>query len=201
MRVRYGKIGGRAAVRVLLGVLGLVLVGCDVPDIMPVAPPGAPIPRTSPDADASQAQGEMAAPTKGTDTAAVKAIDYTPAPATAKGETKMSKRGVKYETLKDGSGPELRPGQAAQFMYVGKLLDGDKVFDDHTRRTGRAEIFTIGREVIEGWQEALPGMKAGEIRKLIIPPELGYGAKGQPPTIPPNATLLFEVELVKIIGS
>jgi len=200
MRVWYGRIGGGLVGIVLTGVLGLVLVGCEAPDMMPVAPPGAPNPKTSPDADAAQAQGEMAAPIQ-TETPAVKGIDYTPAPPTAKGETKTTKRGVKYETLKEGSGPELKPGQAAQFLYVGKLLDGGKVFDDHTRQTGRPEVFTVGGGVIEGWQEALPGMKAGEIRKLVIPPELGYGKRGQGADIPPNATLLFEVELVKILGS
>jgi FKBP-type peptidyl-prolyl cis-trans isomerase len=201
MRVRFGRIGGGLVGCVLIGVLGLVLAGCDAPDIMPAAPPGAPIPRVSPDADAAQAQGEMAAPAIQTESAPVKAVDYTPAPPTAKGETKTTKRGVKYETLKEGTGPELKPGQAAQFTYVGKLLDGGTIFDDHTQRSGRPEIFTIGSGVIGGWQEALPGMKAGETRKLIIPPELGYGPKGKPPEIPPNATLLFEVELVKIIGS
>jgi FKBP-type peptidyl-prolyl cis-trans isomerase len=196
----YGKNGGGLVGCVLAGVLGLVLVGCDAPDIMPVSPPGAPIPRVSPDTDASSAQGEMAAPTIRPETAAVEAIDYTPAAPTAKGETKSTKRGVKYETLKEGTGPELKPGQKAQFIYVGKLLEGDKVFDERGK-VGPPAIFTIGREVIGGWQEALPGMKTGETRKLIIPPELGYGANGQPPKIPPNATLLFEVELVKIIGS
>ncbi len=54
--------------------------------------------------------------------------------------------------------------------------------------------------MIGGWQEALPGMKTGETRRLTIPPDLGYGAQGKPPTIPPNSTLLFEVELIKILG-
>jgi FKBP-type peptidyl-prolyl cis-trans isomerase len=178
-------------------VLDLVLVGCDAPDIMPAAPPGAPIPRVSPDEEPAAAQGEMAAPALQTESPAVKGIDYTPAPPTAKGETKTTKRGVKYETLKEGSGPELKPGQSAQFLYVGKLPDG-KVFDEHL--TGQPAMFTIDQKVIDGWQEALPGMKTGEIRKLTVPPELGYRDKGFPPKIPPNATLLFEVELVRILG-
>ena len=87
MRVWYGKIGGGLFGWVLIGVLGLVLVGCDAPDIMPAAPPGAPIPRVSPDADPAQAQGEMAAPAPRSDSSTIKAIDYTPAPPTAKGES------------------------------------------------------------------------------------------------------------------
>ncbi len=201
MRVQYGRIRGQLVGCVLIGVLGLVLAGCDAPDIMPIAPPGEPMPRTSPDADASQAQGEMAAPSLRSETPTVKAIDYTPAMPTAKGETKTTKRGVKYETLKEGTGPELKPGQSAQFVYVAKLLDGGKIFDDHTKRTGRPDVLTVGIATTDGWQEALPGMKVGEIRKLIIPPELAYGEKGKAPDIPPNATLLFEVELVNIIGS
>jgi len=197
MRVRYGRIGGGLVGCVLIGVLDLVLVGCDAPDIMPAAPPGAPIPRVSPDEEPAAAQGEMAAPALQTESPAVKGIDYTPAPPTAKGETKTTKRGVKYETLKEGSGPELKPGQSAQFLYVGKLPDG-KVFDEHL--TGQPAMFTIDQKVIDGWQEALPGMKTGEIRKLTVPPELGYRDKGFPPKIPPNATLLFEVELVRILG-
>jgi FKBP-type peptidyl-prolyl cis-trans isomerase len=197
MWVRYGRIGGRLVGCVLIGVLGQVLVGCDAPDIMPAAPPGAPIPRVSPDEEPAQAQGEMAAPALSTESTAVTAIDYTPALPTAKGETKTTKRGVKYETLKEGTGPELKPGQGAQFSYVGKLTDGT-IFEEH--QTGQPAMFTIDQKVIRGWQEALPGMKTGEVRKLTIPPELGYGEKGYPPKIPPNATLLFEVELVRILG-
>ncbi len=131
MRLWYGRIGGGLFRCGLIGVLGLAFAGCDEPpDIMPAAPPGAPIPRTSPDADAAQAQGEMAAPAQRTDSSTIKGIDYTPAPPTAKGEVKTTKRGVKYETLKEGDGPELKLGQRAQFAYVGKLLDGGKVFDE-----------------------------------------------------------------------
>ena len=197
MRVWYGNLGGGMVAFVLTGVLSLSIVGCDAPDIMPIAPPGAQIPRESPDTDAAQAQGETAAPTIKSEAASNKVVDYTPAPPTAKGETKSTKRGVKYETIKEGSGPELKPNQTAQFLYVGKLAENGKIFDDH--RKGNPMVFSTSKQVIEGWQEALPGMKTGETRKLTIPPELGYGPKGHPPEIPPNATLEFEVELVKIL--
>jgi FKBP-type peptidyl-prolyl cis-trans isomerase len=197
MRVWYGRIGGGLVGIVLTGVLGLVLVGCEAPDMMPVAPPGAPNPKTSPDADAAQAQGEMAAPIQ-TETPAVKGIDYTPAPPTAKGETKTTKGGVKYETLKEGTGPVLTAGKAAMFQYVGSLENG-KVFDS-TRTSNEPRKFNIGVDpLIKGWEEAVPGMKVGETRRMVIPPELGYKETGKGPDIPPNATLIFEIELVEIL--
>jgi FKBP-type peptidyl-prolyl cis-trans isomerase len=142
----------------------------------------------------------MAAPVLQTESQpAVKPIEYTPAPPTAKGETKKTAHGVNYETLKQGTGRELKPGEAAQFNYVGSLESG-AVFDDHARQGQKAEIFTIDEKMTKGWQEAIPGMRVGEVRKLTVPPEMGYGAAGRPPQIPPNATLIFEVELVRILG-
>jgi FKBP-type peptidyl-prolyl cis-trans isomerase len=185
---------------ILGGLFGLMLGGCEAPtDIVPVAPPGAVIPRVSPDVEPAAAQGEMAAPLLQSETQAVKPVEYTPAPPTAKGETKTTPGGVKYETLKEGTGPELKPGQPAEFLYMGQLENG-KVFTD--RRQGKPEPFTIDANMTKGWQEAIPGMKVGEVRKLIVPPKLGYGEPGRPEGgIPPNATLIFEVELVRIIGS
>ena len=116
-----------------------------------------------------------------------------PAPPTAKGETKTTEGGVKYETLKEGTGPELKPGEKASVRYEGKLENGtSSTLPTRSRRS-------IGvRPLIKGWEEGIPGMKVGEVRKLTIPPELGYGAAGQGPKIPPNATLIFEVELLGI---
>jgi FKBP-type peptidyl-prolyl cis-trans isomerase len=184
---------------ILGGLMGVSLVGCEDPGpIVPTAPPGASFPRTDPDPDPSQAQGEMAAPAIKTDTAPVKAIEYTPSPPTAKGETKTTKHGVKYETLKEGTGPEIKPGQSGKFLYEGKLENGT-VFDT-TGQKSQPRIFAIGvGELTQGWEEAIPGMKAGEIRKLTVPPSAAYGPSGQPPKIPPNATLIFEVELVDIL--
>jgi FKBP-type peptidyl-prolyl cis-trans isomerase len=175
------------------------IAGCEDPDIVPVAPPGAPLPRESPDKEPAAAKGEMpAAIALDSSTPAPKTQDYTPALPTAKGETKTTKRGVKYETLKEGTGPELKLGQSGEFFYEGKLEDGT-VFDGN-RQAGKPATFPIGPGVIEGWQEGLPGMKVGETRKLTIPPVLGYGTKGYPPKIPPDATLIFEVELMQIKG-
>jgi FKBP-type peptidyl-prolyl cis-trans isomerase len=184
---------------ILAGAFGLALLGCEDPgEIVPVTPPGAVVPRESPDKDPAQAQGEMVAPALKTEAGPAASVEFTPAPPTAKGQTKTTAHGVKYETLKEGTGAELKPGQAAQFHYVGKLENG-KVFDS-SRDSGRPQIFTIGAgTLIKGWEEAMPGMKVGEIRKLTVPPALGYAERGHPPDIPPNATLIFEVELLKIL--
>jgi FKBP-type peptidyl-prolyl cis-trans isomerase len=188
---------------ILAGLAGLVLslIGCEAPtNFVPVTPPGAPLPPKTTDDDPPVAQGEMAAPPlESTAKAAVKAIEYVPAPPTAKGQTKKTAHGVTYETLTEGTGRELKPGQDAEFFYVGKLEDGT-VFDDDTRKTNKPVRTNLGT-MIEGWKDALPGMKVGELRKLMIPPEMAYGAKGRQPVIPPNATLIFEVELVRILSN
>jgi FKBP-type peptidyl-prolyl cis-trans isomerase len=190
---------GRFTILVPAGLMGLVLAGCDAPpDIGPIAPPGAEVPRKSPDEDAAQAQGEMAAPAIQKQAPARQVVEYTPAVPTAKGETKTTPGGVKYEPLKAGTGPELKAGQTAQFLYVGKLTDG-KIFEDRSKRTNRPEMLSLS-EKTKGWREALPGMHVGELRKLTVPPELAYGANGRLPEIPPNATLIYEVELVQILG-
>ena len=179
---------------------GLALCGCDeTPDIQPIAPPGAYVPKTSPDAEPAQAQGE-AAPTATKSTAETPTVSSTNIAApTAKGETKTTPGGVKYETLKEGTGPELKPGQTADIHYEGKLEDGT-IFDSSRTRNPpspyHVAISTGG--VIKGWDEAIPGMKVGEMRRLTIPPEMGYGKMGRPPKIPPFSTLIFEVELVGI---
>ncbi len=197
MRAEFRETTGGLVRLLPAGLIGLVLVGCDAPpNIMPIAPPGAPVQRKSPDEEPAQAQGEMAAPGLQAKTEPTKVVEYTPALATAKGETKSTPSGVKYETLQPGTGAELKPGQTGQFIYVAKLTDG-KVFDDRTKRLNRPELLSLS-ESTKGWRGALPGMHVGELRKLIVPPEQGYGAKGRPPEIPPNATLIYEVELLKI---
>jgi FKBP-type peptidyl-prolyl cis-trans isomerase len=164
-----------------------------------MAPPGAEFPRKSPDVDPAQAQGEMASsPTHAASTPTPSAASTpAPAPPTAKGETKTTAGGVKYETLKEGTGPELKTGQSGEFLYEGRLENGT-VFDGNMTE-GKPTTFGLGG-VIQGWQEGLPGMKVGERRKLTIPPDKAYGARGFPPKIPANATLTFEVELVKLPG-
>jgi peptidylprolyl isomerase len=104
-----------------------------------------------------------------------------------------TKTGLMYQVLKPGSGGSPGPNDTVTVAYVGRLLDG-KVFDS-TEARGAPATFRIDR-VIRGWTEALLEMKKGEKRLLVIPPELGYGERGYPGVIPPNAFLVFDVELI-----
>jgi peptidylprolyl isomerase len=97
-----------------------------------------------------------------------------------------------------GTGAEAKKGTAITVHYVGTLLDGTK-FDSSIDR-GKPFSFIVGEsKVIRGWHEGVLGMRVGGKRKLIIPPQLGYGEAGSPPDIPPNATLVFEVELLHVV--
>lgn len=107
----------------------------------------------------------------------------------------LTPSGLRYVVKKAGDGKKCPVhGQKVTVHYTGSLLDG-RVFDSSVRRGSPAQ-FAIG-EVIEGWNEALATMSAGEQRTLIIPPELGYGTMGYPGVIPPNSYLVFDVELIK----
>jgi FKBP-type peptidyl-prolyl cis-trans isomerase len=105
--------------------------------------------------------------------------------------------GLKYTVIKAGKGATPKPGQTVVVHYTGTLTNGKKF--DSSRDKGRPFSFIVGQgQVIPGWDEALSTMKVGERRKLTIPPKLGYGAAGAGGVIPPNATLIFDVELLKI---
>ena len=101
--------------------------------------------------------------------------------------------GLQYKVLKQGSGASPNDGTSVTVHYTGWLLDGTKF--DSSKDSGSPAVFRIG-EVIEGWNEALMSMKKGETRLLVIPPELAYGPRGYPGVIPPDAFLVFEVELL-----
>ena len=105
---------------------------------------------------------------------------------------------LQIEILKQGTGEEVKSGDNIAVHYTGTLEDGTK-FDSSLDR-GNPFVFTLGiGQVIKGWDMGVLGMKVGEIRKLMIPSELGYGETGTPGgPIPPNATLIFEVELLGI---
>lgn len=106
--------------------------------------------------------------------------------------------GLRYEEIKTGEGAEAKGrGQTVTVHYSGWLEDGTK-FDSSLDRNEPFQFPLDVGYVIKGWDEGVKGMKIGGKRKLIIPPELGYGAQGAGGVIPPNATLLFEVELLEI---
>ena len=109
---------------------------------------------------------------------------------------KTTESGLKYAVLKEGSGPEAEH-QQVMMHYTGWLQSNGKKFDSSVDR-GEPFPFTLGHgEVIPGWDEGVKGMKVGEQRQFVIPPDLGYGASGTPDgTIPPNSTLIFDVELM-----
>jgi peptidylprolyl isomerase len=179
--------------------LGAAVVGgCSPPDVVPVAPPGVEVPRTVPTSDdeAAQALGESAHQVaSGTN---LPIVSTAISPPTKPGEMVKTPSGLQYSTLKPGDGAEAKPGQRVTVHYKGTFPDG-KEFDNDRRRGERGFEFPLGvNQVIKGWDEGIAGMKVGEVRKLIVPPELGYGIIGRQPDIPPNATLEFEVELLGV---
>ena len=105
--------------------------------------------------------------------------------------------GLIIEDLTEGAGEEAAAGQTVSVHYTGWLTDGTK-FDSSKDRHEPFEFPLAARWVIAGWDEGVQGMKVGGTRKLTIPPNLGYGARGAGGVIPPNATLVFEVELLAI---
>lgn len=105
--------------------------------------------------------------------------------------------GLKYEDIEAGMGPTAQSGQKAKVHYTGWLTSGQQ-FDSSKDRNDPFE-FTLGvGQVIKGWDEGVQGMKVGGKRKLTIPPDLGYGSRGAGGVIPPNAELIFEVELLGV---
>ena len=109
---------------------------------------------------------------------------------------KITDSGLKYEDITEGEGDLAEAGQTVSVHYTGWLTDGSK-FDSNKDRDMPFDFPLGGGRVIRGWDEGVQGMKVGGIRKLTIPPQLGYGAAGAGGVIPPNATLVFEVELLE----
>jgi len=111
--------------------------------------------------------------------------------------TSFEIQGMKVEILKEGTGVGAQAGDNIVVNYVGTLTDSTK-FDSSIDRNEPFPYILGQNRVIQGWELRLLGMKVGEKRKLIIPPELAYGSQGRPPVIQPNATLIFEIDMLKI---
>lgn len=104
---------------------------------------------------------------------------------------------LQIESLREGSGEQAAAGNTVTVHYVGTLTNGSKF--DSSRDRGQGFTFKLGAgQVIAGWDQGVAGMRIGEVRKLTIPPQLAYGERGFPPVIPPQSTLVFEVELLAV---
>lgn len=134
----------------------------------------------------------MAAQTKKPAPAAPRAAG----PTKVTGEGTKTPSGLQYWDIKDGTGQEAKKGDHVQVHYTGWLTSGKK-FDSSVG--GKPFEFRIGNgDVIKGWEEGVSGMKIGGKRQLKIPPDLAYGKDGYPGAIPPNATLIFDIQLIGI---
>jgi FKBP-type peptidyl-prolyl cis-trans isomerase len=108
--------------------------------------------------------------------------------------------GLQYAEVVSGNGAEPHDGQTAVVHFTGWLDDGMQF--DNSRDRQKPFGFQLGAgQVIKAWDEGVRGMRVGGTRRLIVPPSLGYGAKGVPGLIPPNATLTFDIELLRIVGN
>jgi FKBP-type peptidyl-prolyl cis-trans isomerase len=110
-------------------------------------------------------------------------------------QAKKTNTGMRYIIQREGTGESPKPGDSVSVLFVGKLIDG-QVFDQTQDASGPFTFRLSRMEVIDGWDQILQLMKRGEKRLVIIPPELAYGSRGQPPKIPRNATLVFEIDLL-----
>lgn len=114
-----------------------------------------------------------------------------------KEDVKTTESGLRYVDIEQGEGATPKEGQTVVVHYTGSLADGTKF--DSSRDRDRPFSFKLGEgQVIKGWEEGISTMQVGGRRQLIIPPELGYGQRGAGGVIPPNATLIFDVELLEI---
>ncbi len=133
-------------------------------------------------------------------TALIAACAQTQAPSggSAGGSDEVTtSSGLRYTDAKVGTGTEATAGKNVSVHYTGTLTNGSKF--DSSKDRNQPFVFPLGAgRVIKGWDEGVAGMKVGGVRKLTIPANLGYGAQGAGGVIPPNATLLFEVELLDV---
>lgn len=112
---------------------------------------------------------------------------------------KKTSTGIRYIVMHEGQGELLKPGDKVDVLYVGRFLDG-KIFDQALDPAHPFSFRVKRGDVIEGWDQILQFMKRGEKRLVIVPPELAYGTRGQPPVIGRDATLVFEMEVLPTSG-
>lgn len=152
--------------------------------------------------DASSTAAPLLSPTASCGSGADSTVASRGAPdafqAYASAQFTKTADGLQYADVVPGTGPAVANGQCITVQYTGWLADGTKFDSSRDRDGGFQLIAGSGGQVIVGWQEGIPGIKVGGKRRLIIPPALGYGAAGQPPTIPANATLIFDIEVLRI---
>lgn len=124
----------------------------------------------------------------------------TPPPLTGTSITPTAlSGGLEYVDIKVGSGTAAQTGSTVSVEYTGWLASNGKKFDSSYDNGGQPFTLTLGqKQVIPGWEEGLVGMKAGGTRRMLIPPALAYGSAGSGSTIPPNATLIFDVTVISV---
>ncbi len=141
--------------------------------------------------------GILIANSGGSDTSPGELTDLSAKPSIEVPDAPPPKELVKRDIVK-GKGAEANLGDTVKVQYVGVVYDTGKEFDATWDR-GQPFTFRLGSGgIIPGWQQGIPGMRVGGRRELIVPPNLGYGAQGSPPAIPPNATLIFVIDLLSI---
>lgn len=180
--------------------LALIAVsGCQPPDVKTLNPPGIDSPPVIPEgADESMAAGESANEVAVEPSELPENVKTPDLQTTKPQEIGTTEGGMAYTINKKGEGSRrVKAGDEVAVHYIGRLMNGHKF--DSSRERNEPFRFRVGSgQVIKGWDELVTGMKLGENRQAVIPPDKAYGKEGRPPKIPPNAELVFEVELLEI---